>query len=338
MYYENQYDTNKTIEQELVQQKMNTADKSIVKLLSEILKTNKEILRVLQNEFDPKPKVIVGEDGTKCTENENANCYSMPQFTKEAKLPVFANFFKDPSIQNAANVVMWTDKHIYEIRKRGALQTQAIMHFGDQITPMNGLSRVGYQDSSDMYGKFETQYKANIVLNTLKQNKFHLQFYWGDDFAQNTLMLSKLSQLVKYYELYGEIPLTVYFKSANAKAQIERVFQVLDNRESLRGIYNKVGFKIIPQEQYISRGIKNFPSFAIYDEKNNGLQILISGPSDIGSITKSIERFLEFNGYLRADQFSDEKIAGEGSPLNNIKATNVFGLSDNEKKEIGLEK
>lgn len=358
MYFENQENNQTTQEQSPEQSKQEqtkkenfktelengkASEKTMIMLLSEILKTNKEILKtdkeilkVLQDEYDPQPKTIIGASGQECKENESADCYVMPTFTKEAKLPVYKNFFANPSIQSAAEVVMWTDKHIFEVRKRGILQQQAMMHFGDEITPLNGLHRAGYQDVKGRYTEEAGRLKNKVILNALLKNNLEVQFYFGNNFSQNTSLITQVNNILRKFELYGRLPLSLFFKSKEAKNQVDAVLEVFNNRNIDSSLLKSLDTYISDEKQYTDRAIKSLPSLAVFDRNDNSFQIISSGSNDVDSIVRYLYRYLEMRGLVKGDETSDNDIVNENSKVYDIYVDEQYAPSIKEKETLGL--
>ncbi len=344
MYYEN----NETNPQEQSQQnnemeqQVSDSNKTVIQLLSELLKTNKEILKtdkeilqVLKNEFDPTPKTIIGADGTECKENESANCYSMPTFTKEAKLPVYKNFFANPSIQSAAEVVMWEDKHIWEVRQRGQLQQQALIQFGDSLRPNNGSNSVEYRDPVGAYDKMRQLAYDKVMMDKYYQNKLSIHFYLGDDFAENTIFATRLVELQRDFEVYADVSFKIIFKSQTAYDNYVNLFKVLNDRSGL-AVKKHFKIEIAKPKDFADRGIYGYPSVAVHDTVNNTLQIIVSSMASTETIKKMMLKYLYTKQLLKDSELSDYKI--NTKEIHKDQATKMFGLSEEERARLFNEK
>ena len=317
-------------------QNSSTTDKTVVMLLSEILKTNKEnlevskqILSVLQGEFAPVPKKMV-VDGKECFENDSAKCYKMPAFTPEAKLLVYQKFRNNPGIQTAAEVIKWEDKHFWEIRKSAHLREQALAQFSDEIRPMNGLNRVDYRDSAGKYDDLvgEAYMKAIFKLSA----KYSYDIYFGDNDPENMYFLSAAKRFYKEFEKYGKPPVRFVFNNQKSANIIKEIITTL-NRGGLESKTNPE-YIILSKEEYAKRNIKTTPSLVVHDKKDNKIQTLSGGQASSTSMMKKVKDYLLVKEELKDSDMSDYKVIGNNKEFMLEKAEDKFGLSPSEKKSV----
>ncbi|MBU1711460.1 MAG: hypothetical protein KKE17_15795 [Proteobacteria bacterium] len=333
MYYEGS-DEQEQLKKEL--EKGSATDKTIVMLLSEILdtnkenlKTNKEILKVLQGEFDPQPKKMV-VDGKECFENDSARCYKMPAFTPEAKMPIYVNFHQNPSIQTAAEVIKWEDKHFWEIRKSAHLRQQALAQFSDEIRPYNGTNRTGYRDGR---GEYEKVHEAAVLKTLLKlSSKYRYDFYFGENDGENLHQVTVALKLIRTFEEYGELPVRFVFNSNKSASTIKEVMNTLDRKAF--DAKNPIEFAVLPKAEYKKLNIKVTPSFGVLDKKKKTFQVLTAGQTTVTKMINSIKAFMMVKDEFKDSMVSDFKVIKESGDFMMKKVEKQFNLTDIEKAQF----
>lgn len=321
------------------------SEKTIIALLAEILETNKEnlktnkkILEVLQNEFDPQPKKITLSNGRECFENEDADCYVMPSLTKESKILVFKNFFKDATIENAAKVVAWTDRHVFETTKRANLQQQALMQFGDQIAQYSGMTKGGYIDSNENFTKAKKKEKLRQINKKFNENNLELVFYFTNSFAENVLRYSEVKTMLQKINVASSgkrIPAKIILSNKNNIKKLQATIKLLSKeRKSLSG--DLLEMEYLPINTIKDLGVFTTPSVGVLDKNNKTMQVIISGPFSASKLYYYSLAYLRTHDLFKDAEISDYKILNSESGkniYNNLLKTRL-GTTNTEDKKI----
>jgi len=157
-FYEdaNQTDTQKRISVSATPQKGVVDPALIASLLQQILDENKEqtitqkeILRILQENFDPQPKIVTRPDGTECIANSSADCYVVPKTPFAKSIPALSAWMDDPSsVEKAAVYSKWQSIHLNTtVLPMGSSLQFAGEQFGVEARPLNYASQ-GYDNAT----------------------------------------------------------------------------------------------------------------------------------------------------------------------------------------------
>ncbi len=318
-------------------QKASPENKTVVMLLGEILKvnkenleTNKKILKILQKQFDPQPKKMVLKDGTECYENENAKCYKMPEFTPEAKLLVYRNFHQHPSIKTAAEVIKWEDRHIWEVRKSAHLRELALNRYADDIRPFNGTSRISYQD---MLGSFSDKVFDKKVQKIYQlRNKYSVNLFFGKDVARNLNDIVAGYRLFRLFEKYGKPEMNFVFPLKKSAKVLKQIIKEL-NRSSFH-TKHKVNYIVVSEETYSKLRIKRTPSLVLYNKKDKKFELVSSAPdNEKGWVDKTIGYFIT-TGEFKGSEISSYKVDRDANDLHIKRIEQKFQMSKPEEKKV----
>lgn len=235
-------DFNSSKEEDL--EKLNKKDigKILILILKEEKKQSKESIKqtklqeeirdILQNEFDPKPKMIT-VNGKKCLENEDAECFKMPMINEIKGIPAIAEAYKKQTLPNIKKRELWYAKYTQVVLRDSYLKGQAIRELGPKYPlATRPLGTVDIQNGMD-----------GIILSKHRKYLFEKHL---DSFEYN-LFLGKNTGM----DLISLVPLA-YVARNNPKVKMNLIF------------YNEKQ-KILWEKQYknffTSRYLKRFKVF-----------------------------------------------------------------------------
>ena len=263
-------------------------------------KIQEKILSLLEEEIDPKPK----EDtinGKKCIANSSAECFVYPMIAEAKRVPVMAEFLKDP----------------YDLKKAGEyLKWQAGL-FNHAINVGNGLQFAHSQWGAKVY-PIGVQTPSHSSLDGAYEARILPQ-------AEKELILSKKSDL-SYSIFIGKNP-TMDIYSAKSiidivkeygQIEIELVYFDQKSKDVFEGALSSVyDLKKINHWSAIKKSInpKLFSDFEIFTSpsfvaklKNKGkneAQTILHGKIDITSFRNRTISFMEQKKLIDYTQFNE---------------------------------
>ncbi len=197
----------------------------ILVINKEQLKEQKKIREILEEQFDPKPKMITKEDGTKCIANSSADCFDFPLIAEAKRVPVMANYLLHPE----------NDKAVGEWKKWFAKYLNHTFDIGmatEYDTAANGSNtfqtdyRTDGFDSSGGYFNVAKKEHNTALLNAFGTSGLSLKIYLG-----KTVDL----------DLYSIDQIAMFCKDNN-KLNIELVFMTKASAETFAGAQESLPF------------------------------------------------------------------------------------------------
>lgn len=119
----------------------------LAELLAKILEEQKkqtalqvEIRDLLQEEINPKPKMITNKDGKKCIANSSADCFDLPLISEAKKVPVMAAFIKNPTVDTASQYLKWQATYFNHLNNVGFSLNLAGKQYGEKAYPTSAIT------------------------------------------------------------------------------------------------------------------------------------------------------------------------------------------------------
>ena len=196
----------------------------VAQLLQQILKENQaqtkiqqEMLRILQDNFDPQPKIVKKADGTECIANSSADCYVVPKTAWAKSVPALSAWMDDPSsVEKAAVYSKWQSTHLNTtVLPMGSSLQFASEQFGVAARPLN-YAQPGY-DSATGAGKVMENMRAFTTVNK-HANQVQLLFFVGKNIDADLYALDNFGQLMNRL---GEIKFTLIAYDEATKQVVE---------------------------------------------------------------------------------------------------------------------
>jgi len=262
----------------------------MLKIQKKQLKTQKKILEIIQNEFDPQPKTIV-VNGKECIENSSAECFKMPLLHPDGKkVPVLGKFVTNPTVENAREYLRWHAKFLKSAFKGGEAITLAINKFGPKAYPLN-YDRFEY-DTPGAYSSVLKQRNNKAVLDTLS-GELEIFFFFGKNADADAYALDNYAKFAKEVP---NIKYTLVFYSKGA----QEVFDALASR--LKNVAEfKDGAKAatVSPQAFKANSIYATPSVAMYTVKQKKMRTILVGRSSSDGIIANAISSLEFDEVLK---------------------------------------
>jgi len=262
----------------------------ILKIQKKQLKTQDEILEILQAKFDPKPKKII-VNGKECIENSSADCFNMPLLHPDAKqVPVVREFVSHPSIKSAKEYLRWHAKFLQHSFRAGESLTLAVNQYGAKAYPLN-YENYSYS-TPGAYTTVLAERSNKMVLNSLEK-EVSLYFFFGKNADADTYAIDNYANLIK------EIPSIKYhvvFYTAGAKGAFDALASRLKN---IQWFKNRAASITVSPETFSKHNIYATPSIGSFIKRKKKLRIVTVGRDSPNSIIGNIVDVLEYDKVLK---------------------------------------
>ena len=273
--------------------------KSTQRLLEELLKVakeqrdiQKEILKIMQDRFDPQPKEITLKDGTKCIANSSAKCFKMPLEPVSRQIPVLGKWIAEPTKENAKAWLQWQATYFSHVFRAANAMQFAVAQWGKEAYPIssNGSSyRLATGEGEVVYDRAKVEF-----VNALS-DKFEVFLFFGDSPAMDTRSYITWGRLVKKLD---KVKFTLVFKNESAK----EVFDAMVKKGVAQVFYlNKASEKIVNAEYFKKYNIYTTPTLAVYTKPLNKMDVLSAGKGLSSSAIDLILDIMEFNNIIKPD-------------------------------------
>jgi len=320
-----------------------------LKVQKEQLKVQKKMLAILEEQFDPKPKEII-VNGKKCIANSSAECFQYPLIAEAKRIPVMANWLRNPTVENAAKYQAWLSKwmgHVFEI---GYSNSFARTQFGDKFYKRH-FTDTGFIDG---YGKNKSlEAKAQELAIRQLKDKIEIYIFLGQSSNIDSISLPALTEFYNKYSKY--IDIGIIYESKDTQKKLLRIFKPIKEKG---GMYVKNYQKIaglLEVKKNVFYGKEFFEKFTIYAtptilvrlKKQNTAQSVAVGKMSVSTIEDRIISFLKFKKIIPDNYISNQKQFvvdtndnyGKSSLYKkyfydlNFSKQNIYNYSDTSKKD-----
>ena len=270
---------------------MKTLD-SIDKSLKTQTKIQEKILKILEERFDPKPKVIT-VNGKKCVANSSAECFDMPLTPAAKRVPVLANLIKNPSLQTAARYLQWQAKYFKQIYKVGDSLPAAVTQFGSKAYPLN-YTTISYTDLNG----FNAQDKmiAPYLDSLLKKYNIHFLIFFG---INKDLDITSVFALTKIIKSFPHFKGKIIFKSQKDKDIFDSMVEVIPLGKNIKKQFTT----LIDKNSFDKLDIFTTPSIVI--RKGKSAQTIERGKIQEGVFKQKLFSYFEMNNLIEHQRLND---------------------------------
>ena len=281
----------------------NVNKKDIKEILLLILKENKEqtkvqkeIRNILQNEFDPKPKMITLSNGKKCLENEDVGCFKMPMINEVKRIPAISNALQKRDLESVKKKEMWYGKYVTEVLKLSYLKDQAIRELGPKYPLMTRpLGTIDSQAGWD--GPILQKHRKNIFLKYLPHFEYNL--FLGKNRGLDMITLVPLAYVVRNNP---SIKINLVFDSRESKIHWEKQYKNFYTAKHLKALKSFIEPKAFDEFK-----IYTTPSLFLKDNKNSKDTLIHVGKFvELDLINKTIAYMIE-NNFIKRNELRATK-------------------------------
>lgn len=288
----------------------------------EQLKEQKKIREILEEQYDPKPKVIVKADGTKCIANSSADCFDFPLIAEAKRIPVMANHFKNPHDSKAtAEWKKWYAtylNHNFDIGK--AWEYDSAENGSNSFK--TDFKRDGFDSAKGDYYVEKEKHNTRII------NAF------GTRGLSLKILLGKTPEL----DLYAMDQIAMFIRNHPSLA-IELVFSTRESAEVYKGGARAISFveKAFSQSNVTKRLVSSSAEFPVNlqatpayqvsykDGKRSHVKIIKSGKVESGKLSNSIIEWMIFEKIVDPAQLNDSRIWKDAEGIGNKFIKDTYG-------------
>lgn len=276
----------------------------LVKLSRKQLKEQKRIREILENEYDPQPKIITLADGTKCIENSSAKCFKMPMINEVKKIPAIAEAYKNPTLKNIKTREMWYGTYTLNVLKDSYLKGQAIRELGPKYPlatkPLGTINNYGY-DSLAL-----KKYRKSLVDKHM--SKFELNIFIGLNKSLDMYSLVRLAYLIKENPAWN---FNLVFNSQQSKTDWEKQYK---NFYAAR--YFKKANAVVQPSAFKEFKVYTTPSIFLKDKKKNKDTLVFIGRATQEDIISRVIEYMIQNKYIKRNDLTASKAWNSSSSEN----------------------
>lgn len=271
----------------------------MLKVQKKQLKTQKKILAILQNQFDPKPKIITLPNGKKCVANSSAECFQMPLTPTAKRIPVLKNWLLHRDEKSAAAYIKWQSKYLNKISKAAYAYNFAVTEFGSKVANVN-YSQPSFEETFGETSVLRNKFKT-MLINKLK-NKFDVYIFLGES---PDLDIYSFTSLANFINKHPNLHYTIIFKTKDEKKAFFDSGHIF--HETREVLHNKnVKFVIMPS-LFKTLDIYSTPTISIKLKNSNIInKVLVGRPN--GVLEDKIINYLTFKNVIKPGDATAYKV------------------------------
>jgi len=268
----------------------------MLKVEQEQLKTQKEILKVLNNQFNPKPETIM-VDGKPCIANSSAKCYKWLPVAEAKKYPIIAQFYSNPTEENAAKYMQWYSKHVNHAKKAGVALMLAKYQYGDNASNYN-IDRTGTIGAFGANSTGNDEHIKKIFRDHMKD--FYINVYLGRGLDADIFGLDGYNGL---FEEFPKLKVNIIYYNEDVKKKLEAISKKF---YIVRMIKSHANTEKVSSYLFKKNGIYSTPTSQIVLKSNGESQILSLGKMGSLGFAKKVNQFLWFKGIIKENDYSSD--------------------------------
>jgi len=265
-------------------------------------KIQEKILSLLEEELDPKPKEVV-VNGKKCIANSSADCFVFPLIAEAKRVPVMAEFLKDPyDLKKAAAYLLWQASEMNQVINIGNALQFAYAQWGEKVYPI-GAQTPAYSSLDGAYeAKILPQAEKELILS--KKDSLAFSIFIGKNFNMDIFSAKSIMDVIAEY---GQLDIEIIYYDQKSKDVFEGAVSSVYDIKKLKN-WNLVRKQVDPKK-FDSFNIFTSPSFVakIKGKDKNEAQTILNGKIDTTSFRSRTISFMELKKMIDYSTFSESK-------------------------------
>lgn len=282
-------------EEELKKKSQKELLEELVKLNRKQLKEQERIREILENEYDPQPKMMTLPDGTKCVENSSAKCFKMPMINEIKKIPVYVDAYQKRDLESMKKKEMWEGTYVLNVLKLSYLKGQAIRELGPEYPlatkPLGTINNYGY-DSVAL-----KKYRKSLVDKNM--SKFELNIFIGLNKSLDMYSLVRLAYLIKENPTWN---FNLVFNSQKSKKDWEKQYK---NFYAAR--HFKKANAVVQPSAFKEFKVYTTPSIFLKDKKKKEDTLVFVGRATQEDIVSRVIEYMIQNKYIKRNDLTAAK-------------------------------
>lgn len=265
-------------------------------------KIQEKILSLLEEELDPKPKEVV-VNGKKCIANSSADCFVLPMISEAKRVPVMAEFLKDPyDLKKAGEYLRWQASLFNNAINIGNSLEFAYAQWGEKVYPL-GAQTPAYSSLDGAYeAKILPQAEKELILS--KKDSLAFSIFIGKNFNMDIFSAKSIMDVIAEY---GQMDIEIVYYDQKSKDVFEGAVSSVYDIKKLKN-WNLVRKQVDPKK-FDSFNIFTSPSFVakIKGKDKNEAQTILNGKIDTTSFRSRTISFMELKKMIDYSTFSESK-------------------------------
>lgn len=203
----------------------------MLEIQKEHLKEQKRIREILEEQFDPKPKMVTKSDGTQCIANSSSDCFVFPLVAEAKRVPVMAEYLQHPDdMSKVAEWKKWFSKflnHNFNIGK--ANEYEAALN--GSTTFQTDFHRSELDNKFGYFGTAKAEHNSKIVNLFGSKKMLKLRILIGKTPSSDIYAMDDIARFInKHPNLGVELifldnnAATIYSDGANVLSFIRKAF------------------------------------------------------------------------------------------------------------------
>ncbi|WP_456469991.1 hypothetical protein [Caminibacter sp.] len=262
----------------------------MLKVQKKQLKTQKKILAILEEQFNPKPKVITLPNGKKCIANSSAECFQMPLTPVAKRIPVLKNWLLKRDEKSAAEYIKWQSKYLQEISKAAYAYDFAVTEYGNKVAKVD-YSQPGFEETFGYTSVVRNKYN-NMLLDKYK-NKFKIYLFMG---MNPDLDVYSFTSIAKFINSHPKLHYVIVFKNEKEKKAFldaAKIFPAVKKAVENKNVQISVAGSVFKK-----LNIYTTPTVSVKLNNTNTVNKIMVGRLN-GVLTQKILNFLKFKGVIK---------------------------------------
>ena len=281
-------------------------DTQLTQLLQIIIEQNKQslelqkkLLAIIEEEFDPKPKMIVNSKGEPCVANSSADCFEMPIVAEAQRVPVLAEWIKDPaSIEKAKEYLRWQAKFFDAKYKGGYSLNLASKQYGDKAYPIDAVTEEFGTSSGDYL-----RHRENQMIELLKKHSKNMEIYilLGQTSGFEIEYPHRIFEIFDFTKDQLNIPTKIIMKDTESEAFFNTVMELSNNKfhASKWSEIKKAGGVVVSPKTFETTAPYATPFIVLkYKGDKEFSQVVAVGKDNKGNVLQGIYRTLIINDVI----------------------------------------
>ena len=263
-------------------------------------KIQEKILTLLEEELDPKPKEVV-VNGKKCIANSSADCFVYPMIAEARRVPVMAEFLKDPyNLKKAGEYLRWQAGLFNHAINIGNGLQFAYAQWGTKVYPVETQSAAYTSIDGAFEAKILPEAEKELILS--KKNILSFSIFVGKNPTMDIFSAKSILDVIKEYD---QLDMEIIYFDQKGKEVFEG---------ALASVYN---LKMFPKWQSIKKEInpKKFEEYEVFtspsfvaklkNNTKNEAQTILNGKIDITSFRNRTISLLESKKMIDYNQLNE---------------------------------
>lgn len=268
----------------------------MLKVEEEQLKTQKQILKVLNDQYNPKPETIM-VDGKPCIANSSAKCYKWEPVLEAKKYPVIAEFYSNPTEENAAKYLQWYSKHMNHAKKAGVALTLAKYQYGDNATDFN-IDKTGTIGAFGANSSGEEEHLKKMFREHMSD--FYINVYLGRGLDADIFGLEGYDGL---FEEFPKLTVNVVYYNNDVKTKLNALSK---DFHQIRMLQAHTRQEAVSSDMFKQNGIYATPTSQVVLKSDGSSQILYIGKMGSLGFAKKVIQFLWFRGIIKSNNYASD--------------------------------